>query len=286
MCVIIRIHYFQTFRLNVYENFPSKAAHTAIRLNQKEMHNKMNTNTERVPEIRTDIPTPKNSLYSKYIKRFFDILLSGLAIIILSPILLIIVILELIYHGRPVCYVSQRPGKGGKLFNIYKFRSMTNECDADGKLLHASKRITRFGRILRRTSLDELAGLFNVFNGTMSIIGPRPLLPDYLPLYNERHKHRHDVRPGLACWQLKSQGDLTAASWTWNTQFESDIYYVENVSLWVDIKMIFKTIQVMFSKNEMRTNADRVRFDGTNLNETRTLKQLNEDKKKLEESKA
>ena len=244
----------------------------------------MNTQTTAEAEIRTDIPKPKNSFYSSFFKRFLDILLSGMAIIVLSPILLIIVILELIYHGRPIFYINQRPGKDGKPFNMYKFRSMTNECDSEGKLLHASKRITPFGRLLRRTSLDELAGLFNVFNGTMSIIGPRPLLTDYLPLYNERHSHRHDVRPGLACWNLNNHGDLTAASWTWNTQFESDIYYVENVSLWLDIKMVFKTVQVMFSKNEMRTNADRIRFDGKNLNETRTLKQIIDDERKLAES--
>ena len=230
--------------------------------------------TNQLPEIRTDIPTPKSSIYSKYIKRLLDIVLSGMAILVLSPVLLIICILELIYHGRPVCYIDKRPGKDGKIFRMYKFRSMTNECDADGKLLHPSKRITKFGRILRRTSLDELAGLFNVFNGTMSIIGPRPLMVDYLPLYNERHKYRHAVRPGLACWDLRKGNKLTSASFTWNVQFESDIYYVENVSLWLDIKQVFKTVQVMFTKSEMRTNSDRVKFNGENLNETRTRKGL------------
>jgi undecaprenyl phosphate N,N'-diacetylbacillosamine 1-phosphate transferase len=125
--------------------------------------------------------------------------------------------------------------------------------------------------------LDELAGLFNVFNGTLSIIGPRPLMVDYLPLYNERHKYRHAVRPGLACWNLNNSGDLTAASWTWNAQFESDIYYVENVSFWLDVKMVLKTIQVIFSKNEMRTNSNRVKFNGENLNETRTRSEILQD---------
>ena len=225
-------------------------------------------------EIRTDIPTPKNSFYSKYIKRLLDIVLSGGAILVLSPVLLIIFILEYIYHGSPAVYVDKRPGKDGKIFNMYKFRSMTNECDENGKLLHPSKRITPFGRILRRTSLDELAGLFNVFNGTMSVIGPRPLMVDYLPLYNERHKYRHAVRPGLACWDLKGSSKLTSKSWTWNAQFESDIYYVDNVSFWLDVKMVFKTLQVLFTKSEMRTNSDRVKFDGKNLNETRTRKEL------------
>lgn len=225
-------------------------------------------------EIRTDVPKPKRTLYSRYIKRFLDIFISGMAIIAISPILLVIVILELIYHGAPVFYVDKRPGKDGKIFNMYKFRSMTNECDENGKLLHPSKRITPFGRFLRKTSLDELAGLFNVFNGTMSIIGPRPLMVDYLPLYNERHKHRHDVRPGLACWDLNGGNKITSKSWTWNAQFESDIYYVENVSLLLDIKMVIKTIQIVFTKSEMRTNSDRVKFNGENLNETRTRKEL------------
>lgn len=227
-------------------------------------------------EIRTDIPNPKNSIYSKYIKRFFDIFLSGCAILVLSPVLIVISVLELIYHGRPIFYIDKRPGKDGKIFNMYKFRSMSNECDENGNLLHPSKRITKFGRLLRRTSLDELAGLFNVFNGTMSIIGPRPLMKDYLPLYNERHKYRHYVRPGLACWNLNGGDTVSSDTWTWNIQFESDIYYVENVSLWLDIRMVFKTIKIMLSKSEMRTNSGRVKFDGKNLNETRTSQEVRE----------
>ena len=226
------------------------------------------------PEIRTDIPTPRQTLYSRYIKRLLDILLSGLAILVLSPVLLVITLLELIYHGRPIFFIHERPGKDGKIFGMYKFRSMTNEKGENGRLLHPSKRITPFGRILRRTSLDELAGLFNVFNGTMSIIGPRPLMVDYLPLYSERHQYRHAVRPGLACWDLRGDGKLTSASWTWNAQFESDIYYVENVSFWLDVKMVFKTIQVVLTKSEMRTNSDRVKFNGHNLTETRTRSQV------------
>ncbi len=229
---------------------------------------------------RTDIPTPRNSLYSRYIKRFLDIVLSGLAIIVLSPVLLVIAVLELIYHGSPVFYVDKRPGKDGKIFNLYKFRSMTNQCDESGKLLHPSERITPFGRLLRRTSLDELAGLFNIFNGTMSIIGPRPLMVDYLPLYNERHKYRHSVRPGLACWNMDGRTTLSSAAWTWNTQFESDIYYIENVSFWLDVKMVFKTVKIVFSRSEMRTNSNRVKFNGENLFETRTRKELLMDQQK------
>lgn len=224
--------------------------------------------------IHTELPVVRKTLYSKYIKRLLDIVLSGMAIVMLSPVLLVICVLELIYHGRPVFYIDQRPGLNGKIFGLYKFRSMTNACDENGKLLHPSKRITKFGRILRRTSLDELAGLFNIFNGTMSIVGPRPLMKDYLPLYSERHQYRHAVRPGLACWKLGGTDQLTSATWTWNAQFESDIYYVENVSFWLDVKMVLKTVKVVFSKSEMRTNSDRIKFDGKNLLETRSRHEI------------
>ena len=246
------------------------------------MENAIQENIIEQPQIRTDIPTPKISLYSKYIKRLLDIVLSGGAILVLSPIFVVISILELIYHGRPIFYIDKRPGKDGKIFNMYKFRSMNNKRDENGKLLHSSKRITKFGRILRRTSLDELAGLFNVLNGTMSVIGPRPLMVDYLPLYNERHKYRHAVRPGLACWSLDPKTKISSDSWTWNTQFESDIYYVENVSFWLDVKMVIKTIEIIFSKSEMRTNSNRIKFNGENLNDTRTRQELFEAEKKKE----
>ncbi len=230
--------------------------------------------------IHTEIPSPRRTIYSKYIKRLLDVALSGCAILVLSPVLLIIYVLELIYHGRPVFYIDQRPGLNGEIFGLYKFRSMTNECDEDGKLLHPSKRITKFGRLLRRTSLDELAGLFNIFNGTMSIIGPRPLMKDYLPLYSERHQYRHAVRPGLVCCKLSGSNNLTASNWTWNAQFENDIYYVENVSFWLDVKMVLKTIKILFSKNEMRTNSDRIKFDGKNLLETRSRREVLEEEAK------
>lgn len=219
--------------------------------------------------IHTEIPHPRVTVYSKYIKRILDVVLSGFAIIVLSPLLLLLCILELIFHGRPVFYIDRRPGLNGKVFGLYKFRSMNNACDENGELLHPSKRITPFGRILRRTSLDELAGLFNIFNGTMSIIGPRPLMKEYLPLYSERHRYRHSVRPGLACWKVGGSDRITSATWTWNAQFESDIYYVEHISFALDVWMVFKTVRVMLRKSEMRTDSDRIRFDGKNLLETR-----------------
>ncbi len=237
-------------------------------------------------EIRTDIPHPKDTLYTRCIKRVLDILLSGIAILVLSPVLLILMLLELIFHGRPIFYMDKRPGKDGKIFEMYKFRSMLNETERDGKHLTPAERITRFGRFLRRTSLDELPGLFNVFNGTMSVIGPRPLMVDYLPLYNERHRYRHCVRPGLACWRIGGTDKLTSATWTWNDQFESDIYYVEHVSFLLDAEMVLKTFKILFSRSEMRTNSNRVKFDGKNLLETRTKKQILADEaRKAEEQK-
>ena len=219
--------------------------------------------------IHTEIPHPRKTIYSRYIKRLLDVVLSGLAIVVLSPLLLVLCLLELIYHGRPIFYIDRRPGLNGEIFGLYKFRSMSNACDENGKLLHSSLRITPFGRFLRRTSLDELAGLFNIFIGTMSIIGPRPLMKEYLPLYNERHKYRHAVRPGLACWKVGGSNRLTSATWTWNAQFESDIYYVEHVSFLLDVWMVLKTFPVVYAKSDMRTNSDRIRFDGKNLLETR-----------------
>ncbi|MBQ6294181.1 MAG: sugar transferase [Lachnospiraceae bacterium] len=237
-------------------------------------------------EIRTDIPHPKDTLYTRCIKRVLDILLSGIAILVLSPVLLILMLLELIFHGRPIFYMDKRPGKDGKIFEMYKFRSMLNETERDGKHLTPAERITPFGRFLRRTSLDELPGLFNVFNGTMSVIGPRPLMVDYLPLYNERHRYRHCVRPGLACWRIGGTDKLTSATWTWNDQFESDIYYVEHVSFLLDAEMVLKTFKILFSRSEMRTNSNRVKFDGKNLLETRTKKQILADEaRKAEELK-
>lgn len=220
--------------------------------------------------IHEEIPKPRHTFYTRYVKRVIDVALSGAAIVGLSPLLATVSVLELVYHGRPILYVDQRPGLNGEVFGLYKFRSMTNERDENGELLHPSKRITPFGRLLRRTSIDELAGLFNILGGTMSIIGPRPLMVDYLPLYSERHKYRHAVRPGLACWKVGGSNMITSKSWTWNAQFESDIYYVEHVSFLLDAWMVFKTIKVMLSKSEMRTNSDRIKFNGDNLLETRT----------------
>ena len=184
--------------------------------------------------MRDEIPKAKRTFYTVVVKRLLDIILSGLAIVVLSPLLLVLSVLELIYHGRPILFAQERPGLHGKIFKVYKFRSMTNARDENGDLLPEDQRATKFGRMIRRLSLDELPELFCILTGKMSIIGPRPLLVRYLPYYTERHQHRHDVRPGFACVPLKPM-----KTWSWNDQFENDIWYMENCSFIVDVKMVF-----------------------------------------------
>lgn len=181
----------------------------------------------------------KASIYEKYIKRLLDILLSALALIVLSPVLLVTAVLVRTKLGSPVIFRQPRPGKDGKVFNLYKFRSMTDEKDENGNLLPDEVRLTRFGRVLRSTSLDELPELLNILRGDMSIVGPRPLLVKYLPLYNEEQRHRHDVRPGLTGWaQVNGRNSIT-----WEEKFRLDVWYVRNLSFWVDVKIIFLTVK-------------------------------------------
>ena len=184
------------------------------------------------------MPKVRKTFYAVVVKRFLDICLSGLAIIVLSPLLLFLCFLELLFHGRPILYSQERPGLHGKIFRLYKFRSMTNETDSTGKLLPSLQRITKFGHFIRRFSLDELPELFCILTGKMSIIGPRPLLPEYLPYYTKRHSMRHSVRPGLTCIPLKPVKNLT-----WNDQFENDIWYIEHISFLTDIKMVLAAIR-------------------------------------------
>lgn len=210
--------------------------------------------------MEDDMPKVKRTFYTMVVKRLLDIALSGIAIVILSPLFLIISILELIFHGRPIFYTQERPGLHGKIFKLFKFRSMTNEKDENGEFLPSEKRLTSFGRFIRRFSLDELPELFCVFTGKMSIIGPRPLLVKYLPFYSKRHLMRHEVRPGFACMSLKP-----IKTWTWNDQFENDIWYVENCSLLIDIKMIFAVAREALAGAEYRVDDTRTEFNGDNL---------------------
>ena len=206
------------------------------------------------------MPIVKKSIYTMFFKRFFDVLLSGFAIIILSPLFIILSILELVFHGWPILFSQDRPGLHGKIFKLYKFRSMTNKKDKNGNLLPSSQRLTKFGKFIRRFSLDELPELFCIFIGKMSIIGPRPLLVKYLPLYSDRHVMRHEVRPGFACVPLKP-----VKTWSWNDQFENDIWYIENCSLLVDIKMIFAVLNEAIKGSEYRVEDTRGEFTGDNL---------------------
>jgi len=178
-------------------------------------------------------------MYQKFFKRLLDIILSLLALIILSPILLIIAILVRIKLGSPVIFKQKRPGLNEKIFTLYKFRTMTNQKDKDGNLLPDSERLTEFGKMLRSTSLDELPELFNILKGDMSIVGPRPLLVQYLPLYNEQQRRRHLVRPGLTgLAQINGRNAIS-----WEDKFDLDIKYVDNVKFFNDLKIVLLTIK-------------------------------------------
>ena len=181
----------------------------------------------------------KPSFYEKYIKRALDLILSGCALILLSPVLAVTALLVHTKLGSPVIFHQDRPGKDERIFRMYKFRTMTDERDENGDLLPDEVRLTKFGKLLRSTSLDELPELWNIFRGDMSIVGPRPLLVKYLPLYNEEQRHRHDVRPGLTGWaQANGRNALT-----WEEKFRLDVWYVQNLSFWVDVKTIFLTVK-------------------------------------------
>jgi lipopolysaccharide/colanic/teichoic acid biosynthesis glycosyltransferase len=171
-------------------------------------------------------------------KRIFDLLLAALGLVILSPILLLAAVLVRIYHGSPVIFTQKRPGFKGTPFHIYKFRTMTDARDKSGKPLPDSERLTRLGRFLRASSLDELPELFNVLRGEMSIVGPRPLLMQYLERYTPEQARRHDVLPGITGWaQVNGRNALT-----WEDKFRLDVWYVDHWSLWLDIKIILLTV--------------------------------------------
>lgn len=184
------------------------------------------------------------TFYEKYIKRLLDILLSGCGLILLSPVLLVTAVLVRCKLGSPVIFCQERPGKDEKIFKLYKFRSMTDARDENGKLLPDEIRLTKFGKLLRSTSLDELPELWNIFKGDMSIVGPRPLLVRYLPLYNEEQKHRHDVRPGLTGWaQVNGRNAIS-----WEEKFRLDVWYVQHLSFCLDVKTVFLTVKKVFCR--------------------------------------
>ena len=183
-------------------------------------------------------------MYKYFFKRVLGFSLSLVALILLSPIFLVFIILGAIkMKGNPFFY-QERPGKDEKIFKLIKFRSMTEEKDKDGNYLPDKDRLTAYGKWLRSTSIDELPELLNIVKGDMAIVGPRPLLPEYLPLYNERQRRRHEVRPGLTGLAMANGRN----SLTWKQKFDYDIEYVDNVSLWMDIKIILKTVKAVISK--------------------------------------
>lgn len=202
-------------------------------------------------------------MYKKFFKRFFDIILSLIAIIILSPVYLIISVLVLIFMGWPILFKQPRPGKNEKIFNMYKFRTMTNKKDKDGNLLPDEQRLPKFGRFLRKTSLDELPEMFCILTGTMSFIGPRPLLVEYLPYYTKEEHHRHDVRPGLTGLAQANGRNLV----NWDDRFKLDLEYVNNVSLKMDLSVIIKTISIVLKR------------EGITDGKTETMTFLNEERK-------
>lgn len=205
----------------------------------------------------------KAGIYERYIKRILDMIIACIGIIILLPIYIVIGVLVRTKLGSPVIFRQKRPGKDEKVFSLYKFRSMTDKRDENGELLPDEIRLTGFGKKLRSTSLDELPELFNILKGDMSIVGPRPLLVEYLPLYNERQKKRHDVRPGLT--GLAQVNGRNAISW--EEKFDWDVQYVENITFLGDVKILLQTVAVVLNHKGVNseTSATMEVFKGEKL---------------------
>ncbi|MDV4776268.1 sugar transferase, partial [Enterococcus faecium] len=191
----------------------------------------------------------KKTFYQLFGKRILDILLSGIALIVLSPIILIVGFLVRIKLGSPIIFKQERPGKSEKIFSMYKFRTMTDETDHNGEYLPDEIRLTKFGKMLRATSLDELPELWNILKGDMSIVGPRPLLVEYLPLYSEKQRKRHNVRPGLT--GLAQVNGRNAISW--EEKFDLDVYYVDKISFFNDLIIIIQTCKKVIKKENINT---------------------------------
>ena len=187
----------------------------------------------------------RKSFYEKFVKRMLDFILALLAMLVLAPIMIVVWCLVKIKLGSPAIFKQERPGKNGKVFKLYKFRTMTDERDENGELLPDDVRLTKFGKVLRSTSLDELPELWNIIKGDMSIVGPRPLLVRYLPLYNERQARRHEVRPGFTgLAQVNGRNSIT-----WEEKFEWDVQYVDNITFWGDVKIILNTVKVVLKRD-------------------------------------
>lgn len=201
-------------------------------------------------------------IYEKCFKRPIDIFCALITLIVFWWIYLIIAILVRVKLGSPVIFKQERPGKNEKIFKLYKFRTMTDERDENGELLPDEVRLTKFGRFLRKTSLDELPEVVNILKGDMSVVGPRPLLVEYLPRYNEEQRHRHDVRPGLSGYaQVHGRNEVD-----WENKFKMDVYYVNNITFNGDVKIVLDTVLKAFIKQEgisSQTSATMETFMGT-----------------------
>jgi sugar transferase EpsL len=196
----------------------------------------------------------------KFLKRFFDLLVAFVGLLLFSPVLFIVAILVRLFHGTPILFQQERPGYKGKPFFIYKFRTMTSRLAPDGSLLPDAERMTRFGRFLRTTSMDELPELLNILRGEMSLVGPRPLLMQYLPLYNDEQMRRHDVLPGMTGWaQINGRNNIS-----WEEKFKLDLWYVDNWSFGLDIKILLKTFAKVFRREDvsMEGEATTTFFEG------------------------
>ena len=200
-------------------------------------------------------------MYRKYIKRVLDVSISASAIFVLTPVYIVLYFIVWKKMGRPVFFAQERPGKNGKIFKMYKFRTMTDDRDKDGNLLPDEKRLNKFGKLLRSTSLDELPELFNILKGDMSLVGPRPLLVSYLPLYNKKQRHRHDVRPGLTgLAQVNGRNSIS-----WEERFDFDVQYVRELSFLLDVKIILMTVWKVISRDGISEegSATMTAFTGT-----------------------
>lgn len=205
----------------------------------------------------------REMIYKNYLKRPLDIILSAGAIIFLSPVFLILIILLHFTNEKAgVFFYQERPGKGGRIFKVIKFKTMNDRKDASGNLLPSVERITKVGQIMRKTSLDEIPQLFNVFKGDMSLIGPRPLLVQYLPLYSEEQARRHEMRPGITGWaQVNGRNAIS-----WTRKFELDVWYIDNVNFLLEVKVLYLTAKKVLGRADINSSSDATMptFNGNN----------------------
>lgn len=201
-------------------------------------------------------------MYRNFVKRGLDVIFSGIALLCFSPIILVLIAILMIANKYSAFFVQERPGKDGKIFKLVKFKTMTDKTDSDGNLLPDDKRLTKIGAFIRSTSLDELPQLWNVLKGDMSLIGPRPLLKQYLPLYSSEQARRHEVKPGITGWaQINGRNAIT-----WKQKFEYDVWYVDNISFALDLKILWLTFKKVVARENINsaTSATMEYFNGNN----------------------